>query len=224
MNRAAAAMARHAQLVAGNKPAATASVPTHLTPQDRLMLVALEADLVRLREIQSHQRRDEVKKAELLPRYRAYLQELLGSNQPRTPDIIVRNLIWAMDTGDIAWAMTLGKFAVAHNLPTPDGFRRDIRNLFVGDMATLAIRHAEADPTFQAGFIRALEMDAQRWDLIDEVRADANKAAAQAYERLGDYGAALHLYQKADLLNARTRVKRDIARVSKKLEANHATA
>ena len=207
----------------GNKPA-VAALPSNLTQQDRLMLVALEADLVRLREIQSHQRRNEVKKAELLPRYRAYLVELVASLQPRTPAIIVRNLIWAMDTGDIVWAMTLGKFAVAHNLPTPDGFRRDIRNLFVGDMATLAIQHADADPAFQAGFIRSLDMEARRWDLIDEVRADLCKASAQAHERLGDNGAALHLYQKADLLNARTRVKRDIARVKKKLEHSNAPA
>jgi hypothetical protein len=226
MNRAAAAMARHAQVVAGNKPVSVAA-PAPLNQQDRLMLVALESDLYRLKEIQSHARRNEVKKAELLPRYREYLEELLVSSQPRTPAIIVRNLIWAIDTaetetGDIAWALRLGKFAVAHNLPTPDGFRRDIRNLFVGDMATFALKKADEQADFQAGFIRSLEMESVKWDLIDEVRSDLYKAAAQAYDRLDDYGTALHFYQKADLLNPRARVKRDIVRMGKKLEALNA--
>lgn len=216
MNRAAAAMARHAQVVAGNKPAATASVPTHLTPQDRLMLVAMEADLVRLKEIQSHQRRNEIKQAELLPRYRAYLQELLASNQPRTPEIVVRNLIWAMDVGDVTWAMTLGKFAVAHNLPTPDGFRRDIRNLFVGDMAAAALELHKTNQN--VGWLYQLEQLADTWDLIDEVRADLCKALGLENEWDGHTMDALTLYQKADRLNPRTRVKRDIVRLQKLLE------
>jgi tetratricopeptide (TPR) repeat protein len=230
MNRAAAAMARHAQVVAGNKPVSIAA-PALLNQQDRLMLVALESDLYRLKEIQSHARRNEVKQAELLPRYREYLESLLRDNQPRTPAIIVRNLIWAIDTAstdaDIAWALRLGMFAVARNLPTPDGFRRDIRNLFVGDISTFALKRADEQADFQAGFIRSLEMESAKWDLIDEVRGDLYKAAAQAYERLDDYSTALIFYQKADLMNSRTRVKRDITRITRileKLEAANAPA
>ncbi|WP_287601200.1 phage terminase small subunit [Thiothrix sp.] len=221
MNRAAAAMARHAQVVAGNKPASVAA-PAPLNQQDRLMLVALESDLYRIKEIQSHARRNEVKKAELLPRYRAYLEDLLVSSQPRTPAIIVRNLIWAIDTADYDWALRLGLFAVAHQLPTPEGFRRDIRNLFVGDMATAALELQKNSQIVIIDWLFNLEGMSKKWDLIDEVRADLYKALAQEYERGKHYGTALPLYRLADKLNSRVRVQRAITRLEKLLEAQNA--
>ncbi len=216
--------AKMAQGAGGTAASARHAVPVFITQQDRLMLVALESDLYRLKEIQSHARRNEVKKAELLPRYRTYLEEMLVSSQPRTPDIIVRNLIWAIDTADYEWAMRLGLFAVAHKLPTPDGFRRDIRNLFVGDMATAALELQKNSQIVIIDWLFNLEGVSEKWDLIDEVRADLCKALAQEYERGNHYGTALPLYRRADKLNPRVRVQRAITRLEKLLEAANAPA
>lgn len=207
---------------AGGTAASARAVPVFITQQDRLMLVALESDLYRLKEIQSHARRNEVKQSELLPRYREYLESLLRDNQPRTPDIIVRNLIWAIDTADYEWAMHLGLFAVAHKLPTPDGFRRDIRNLFVGDMASAALELQKNSQIVIIDWLFNLEGMSKKWDLIDEVRADLYKALAQEYERGKHYGTALPLYRLADKLNSRVRVQRAITRLEKLLEAQNA--
>lgn len=220
MNRAAAAMARHAQVVAGNKPASVAA-PAPLNQQDQLMLVALESDLQRLKDIQSHARRNEVKKVELLPRYRKYIATLIRDNQPRTPEIIVRNLIWAIDTADYERAMHIGLFAVAHNLPTPDGFRRDIRNLFIGDMSSGALALHKDNQS--ADWVLDLHTLVDgNWDLIDEVRADLNKAVGAEMERANYLDHALEFYRLADKLNPRVRVQRAIARLEKRLEANDA--
>jgi hypothetical protein len=215
--------AKTAHQGAGGTVASARAVPVFITQQDRLMLVALESDLYRLKEIQSHARRNEVKKAELLPRYREYLESLLRDNQPRTPAIIVRNLIWAIDTADYDWALRLGLFAVAHQLPTPDGFRRDIRNLFVGDMSSGALAlHKDNQP---AEWILNLHTLADgKWDLIDEVRADLNKAAATEMERANCFDHALTFYRLADKLNPRVRVQRAITRLEKLLEASNAPA
>jgi hypothetical protein len=187
------------------------------------MLIALESDLYHLKEIQSHQRRNELKKAELLPRYRKYLENLLHDNQPRTPEIIVRNLIWAIDTADYDWAMQLGLFAVGHKLPTPDGFRRDIRNLFIGDMASSAL--ALHKDNLSASWILILHSLADgEWDLIDEVRADLNKASAVEMERATCFEHALRFYRLANQLNPRVRVQRAITRLEKRLEVQSENA
>lgn len=218
INKAAAAMALHAKAwgKSENKASLAGAVP--LDNHDRLMLVGLETDLKRLSSIQSHQKRDELKCDELLERYRDYLNQLLHDNNPRTPEIVFWNMTWAIDAEQVEWGIELGKFAIAHDIETPERFRRDIRNVFVGDLSRLALKFQKKNcpSVFILDVLLLAEED--DWDLVDEISADLFKASASAYETAEDYVNALKYYEKASDTHPRSRVQRSITRLQKKLE------
>jgi len=193
-----------------------------LSDKDRLMLAALEADMNRLKRIQSHATRDVLKRDELLGRYTAYLEALIQQDRAPTPAIIFRNMIWAIDVGQVQWAKTLGLFAIKHGIASPEGFRRDIHNAFVGDMARLALTLQKTKPD-AAPWIAEIQKAAQTWDLIDEIRADLLKASAVDAESQGQLQAALGLYQEAIRIYPRCRVTRLINRLEKQLQSTGGT-
>ena len=189
-----------------------------LSNNDRLMLVALDADMNRLQRIQSHATRDVLKRDELLGRYTEYLETLIKQDRATTPEIIFRNMIWAIDVEQVDWAMTLGLFAIKHGIASPEGFRRDIRNAFVGDMARLALKRQKAKPD-AAEWITTIFDRAKTWYLIDEIRADLLKATAANAEATGFPSQALDLYREAIDVYPRCRVTRLINRLEKQLKA-----
>lgn len=215
----------------GNRPAGAAplhvataakAVPRpqnglRLSDKDRLMIVALDADMNRLQRIQSHAARDVLKRDELLGRYTEYLNGLIQQDRATTPEIIFRNMIWAIDVEQVDWAMTLGLFAIKHGIDSPEGFRRDIRNAFAGDMARLALNLQKAGKP--AHWIRSVHNKSQHWDLIDEIRSDVLKATAADAESCGNPTQALDLYRKAIEVYPRCRVTRLITRLEKQLKS-----
>lgn len=205
-----------------------ANKPAALNQQDQMMMVALDSDLKRLAGIQSRQSKTALKRDELIPRYHDYLLAMMVENQARTPEIIARNMIWAFDAGKAAWGFELGQFAVKHNIAMPEGFRRDVRNAFVGDAARLAlswIKERGKDALKDLGFIwQVWELadgnNAGTWDLLDDIRADLYKAVGFVCEyKEGFLPDALDLYKAAKALNPRIGVTRDIARLEKLCDA-----
>lgn len=208
---------RHKAKWANNKSVSPVAHVPMMDDKDRLMLVGLESDLSRLSDIQSHQKRDEVKRDELLGRYREYLKQLLIDANPRTPEVVFWNMCWAIDAGDVEWAITLGKFAIQHEIDTPERFRRDIRNTFTGDLSRLALQRQKKGES--APFILDVLSLTNDWDLLDEISADLWKAAATEYETAADYQQALHYYQKASDAHPRARVQRAIMRMQKQIDS-----
>lgn len=190
-----------------------------LTQQDRLMQVGLENDINRLSSIQSHQKRNQLKADELLGRYSDYLQSLIDEDSPRTENIISWNMIWAIDAADIPWAMVLAEFAIKHDIETPEGFRRDIRNTFAGDISRFALLEQKQGNTSTVYMIDVLALS-DEWDIIDEIRADVYKASGFEYEQQSQTENALKYYQKALDMNPRAGVQRAINRLKKQLEAS----
>ena len=213
--KASMPQARQPAGVAGATARAAVVKPT-LSNQDELMQAALVADRVRLKRIQSHAARDARKKEELLPRYREYLEELIAKNRVGPADVVFCNMVWAIDIGDVEWARALGSYAIEHDITTPDDFRRDIRNVFVGDMARLALKLNQAkQPT---RWIIEIEQQSASWDLVDPIRADLYKACGfDSASR--EPAKAVNYLKQALALDPRCRVTRVINRLEKQLNA-----
>lgn len=198
----------------------TAVVKPAMTNQDNLMKASLAADLVRIKRIQSHAQRDVRKKDELVPRYREYLKGLIAKNRVGPADVVFCNLVWAIDIGDVEWARALGNYAIEHDVATPDDFRRDIRNVYVGDMARLALKlNQTKTPT---PWIVEIEQQSTSWDLVDQIRADLYKACG--FETASRQPAkAVDYLTQALALDPRCRVTRVINRLQKRLDAQQVT-
>lgn len=201
---------------AGSQTVRIGVVKPAMSNQDKLMQVSLVADLVRIKRIQSHAMRDVRKKDELVPRYREYLEGLIAKNRAGPADVVFCNLVWAIDVGDVEWARALGNYAIEHDVATPDDFRRDIRNVYVGDMARLALKlNQSKQPT---RWIVEIEQQSASWDLVDQIRADLYKACG--FDRASSEPAkAVDYLKQALALDPRCRVTRVINRLEKKLNA-----
>ncbi len=107
---------RHKQrLIArqGAEQAASSGMATGAVADSlHLQLIALDQDMVRLRKLARIGDRVNMKRDELMPKYRPYVERYLAavaeSGQPYQNELFQRLIIWAFDVGDfdagIAWA------------------------------------------------------------------------------------------------------------------------
>lgn len=181
-----------------------------------LMQAAMEVDLTRLKAINSHAARDELKAGELLDKYRDYLTDVINTDHGEDNLVLVRNMIWAIDVGELAWAIELGGYATEHKLPTPEEFTRDVRNVFCGEISAWALQQQKegnsAEPHLSVVFAMS-----RNWDLVDKIGAELFKAMGNEIEAT-EPAKALDYYQQALALDENAGVKNLI----KKLEAAQA--
>ena len=141
-----------------------------LNNTDRQFQVALENDITRLTNITSHARRDEVKRAELLPRYRDYLTALLESDKAGQNWVVVHNMIWALDAQEFDWAIVLGEFAIRHGMQTPDNYKRDVKNILAGQLADWCLGKLKIGHSPEPWATHIFERS-RSWDLVNQIEA-----------------------------------------------------
>ena len=223
-------------------PAAAPAAPAGDTQagQEYAALKAVLHDQLRnLSDIQSHELR-QPKKAEYAAIYRPWIEGLLEANLPVQDEILVTNMIWAIDYHDFAYALRLARFAIGHGLILPERYNRTMA-CFVGEeIATLALASHEDVPHEVLLEVAQLVEGA---DMPDPALAKLKKALGRSWLRRADSfdpaadnapagGAlayaeqALTDLQRALALDANAGVKKDIQRAEalmKKLAAPAST-
>lgn len=133
-------------VVAGAKamaytPATALASPANAQKHLKLMEAGLEADLLRISEINSRELRRQLKLNELLPRYEEYVQQYRDSGLSFPNSVLVYVLIWLFDTAQFEKGVELADFAMSQGQALPERFNRDIPT-FVADEV---IEWAEAE-------------------------------------------------------------------------------
>lgn len=222
-----------AAFVAQVAPAAPAA-DTPAGQEYAVLRVLLHDNLRTLSEIQSHEARNPVK-AELAKEFAPWIDGVLaaGEEGPAAQDeILVTNMIWAVDYRDVDYALRLGAHAIAHNLVLPDGYTRSVACFLAEDIAHLALAQAETVSLEQLlQLLRLVETK----DMPDPVLARLNKAIGRAYWTKADAfdpaadnapagGKAAYLSEAFDHLSRALEldknvgVKKDIERVARQLK------
>ncbi|GHU34881.1 bacteriophage terminase endonuclease subunit [Betaproteobacteria bacterium] len=219
---------RHREFVAAKKAGTARSAPEPSRQRNayELMLARLDEDKRRLHLIQSVERKIAVKR-EILPVYAAWVDGVLAADSGGQDDVVVTVMIWRIDTGDYAGALTLAAHALRHGLVLPDKFKRTLGTLVAEEIADAALRRfAAGDPAFPLDILtRVLELTLDA-DMPDEVRARLIRAEGLAQEAAGHPQRALASFQHALSLHDKVGVKKDIERVQRALKnlANEQTA
>lgn len=189
-----------------------------------------------LAALQSRQAR-EAHKAKVLPEIELYLQGVLAADSGAPDPVVQYATVWAMDAGDWDLATRLTAYAMRHGLPMPDEFKRGpaalLCDLLADAILGARLLGAEAATMMQD----AINLTAEA-DMPDQTRAKAHKAiayglagkttlAGQAGSWAGLAPAVLtmaldHL-QRAEQLDPKTGVKKDIAAVQKLLQKTEQT-
>lgn len=196
--------------------------------------VALHDDLRKLSDVQSIEARNPMK-ADMALTYIDWIDGVLAAGdhgQAAQDEILVTNLIWAIDYRDFDYALRLAVHALKFNLVLPERYNRTIACFVAEEIATIAHESHAAVTLEQLLAVLALTDGA---DMPDPARAKLHKALGRAYERRADafdptadnapaggkaaYAQeALSHLQRALTLYKDIGVKKDIDRVTRQLK------
>ena len=195
--------------------------------------VLLHDNLRTLSDVQSIEARNPMK-AEFAKAFAPWIEGVLaaGHDRPAAQDeILIQNMIWAIDTRDFDYALLLGDHALRHKLVMPERFNRTVACFLLEEMAELSL--AQADLITLEQLLRVDEM-AIGYDMPDQARAKMFKAISRSYQRraeafdpaadnapagakAGYIEAALNAASRAFALDSKVGVKKDIERLTREL-------
>lgn len=187
------------------------------------MLMQLIEDRQRLKDIQSIERKIELKR-ELLPNYAAWIEGVLtqaaATGQAVQDEVVVNILPWLIDVGDYAQAITLAAHVLRFRLVLPERFKRTAATLVTEEIADAILAQLGAGevitPIDTAHMLFTLEETVAGHDMPDEVAAKLQKAiglslAAAADTATPDDANAIAGFVPASRAEALARLRRAIA-------------
>lgn len=207
-----------------------------LSPDVARIVLQLEEDLKRLKDIKATDRKVEAKIL-MLPTYKGWTDGVLAAGETeRSPldQVFTTIMAWTIDVGDYMSALPMLEHAMLYKLDMPSGFSRDPITFAIDQICEDAIRIYDAggEPAqqFEAGVLPMLQdlVKDHDVDLHDEVEAKLHKAlgrAIMAGAKPDDEAdlkqrriSALEQYQTALAKDDRSGVKGDIAKLTRELK------
>lgn len=198
-----------------------------------LMRARLGVDLRRLKEIQSIEKKIELKR-ELLPEYFEWIAGVIAADSGAHDDILVQCMIWLIDVGDFANALILADYVVRHHLELPERFDRTAGTLIAEEITEAALKAFGQSADFDLAVLERVDGLTHAEDMPDQVRAKLFKARAihadraasaidpaadgPAGQRQAGFAGALELYRRAYALDTGVGVKKDMERMERELK------
>jgi hypothetical protein len=218
-----------AAMASGTATEGAPAMPTEgpVASEYQLLLMALGEDLRQLSNIQSLERKIEAK-AEMIARYMPWVQGALQAEVPAQDEIVTTILIWLLDLGRWAEALSIAGHVLKHGLALPERYKRTPATLIAEEIAEAGlVNPAKADA---ATLLAAQELTAS-FDMHDQARAKLAKAIGLAFERQAAafdpeaetavaggkpalIDAALEWFQRALSLDKNAGVKKSIERLT----------
>ena len=179
-----------------------------------LMLLQLAEDRRRLKGIQSNVRKAEIK-VEVLPKYAAWAEGVLSADGAQQDDVLMYVMLWRIDAGDYAGALSIGRHALKHGWVMPLGNRTTATVLAeeIADAAKAAVLAKTAfDPAL---LLETLEVIGAH-DMPDQSRARLHKSVGWVLTDSNPASALNHL-KHALQLDEKCGVKKDIEQLERKI-------
>ena len=177
-----------------------------------LMLAKLTEDRRRLKDVQSIERKIEVKR-QLLPEYQAWIDGVLEGNHGGQDDVLMTVFVWAIDIGDFPAALRIARYAVEHDLTMPDQYKRDVVTVLAEEAADQSLKALAAGQDADVTSLQEIAELTDGKDMPDEVRAKLYKAIGYALRSGGSPVAARECLVRALALHDKVGVKKDIERL-----------
>ena len=208
---------RHMMRVSAAMTAQREAAPLRHATVYEQMLVKLAADQRTLKAIYSKELKA-AKKRELLPFWLPWVNGVLEQGKGAQDDILMTVMLWRLDTGDIAGALEIARYALKYGLTMPGKHRRTPPYMFTEEVALAAMRaHAAGESVDPRLLTDTLELTATA-DMPDEVRAKLHKITGLFLRDAGDAAGALAHLQRATQLDCQAGVKKEIERLERELK------
>ncbi len=181
-----------------------------------LMLLKLNEDKRKLKQVRSQERKAELKR-QLLPDYAPWVAGVLAEGRGAQDAVLMTVMIWRLDAGDLSGALNIARYALRHKLATPESFTRPTPYLLAEDVAEAAMRaYTARQPVNGDHLLDVLELTALE-DMPDQVRAKLHKITGYVLRAQGENGPALEHLKRALQLHSRCGVIKDIERLERQL-------
>lgn len=211
---------RHYARVTAALAAADAGAQPMQGEAHELMQAALFEDYRRLKSTQSMERRAEIKR-EILPKYVDYVDGVLEAGQGAQDDVLMRIMLWRIDAGDIAGAVAIARYALAHGLNPSEEFKRSTAAIIAEEVADQSLTQLDdegIDVVVLLGYLVDVEAMTRAADMHDQVRAKLFKAMGYAQRAAGQLVEAQSSLERALTLNERIGVKKDLERLERLIQ------
>ncbi|WP_367672554.1 phage terminase small subunit [Serratia symbiotica] len=203
----------HTRFIQGQEAARTGGNGRHAKGYD-LMLLQLNEDRRRLKGIQSTVTKAQVK-IEVLPKYAAWAEGVLSVDGAQQDGVIMYVMLWRIDAGDYAGALTIGRHAIKHGWVMPVG-KRNTATVLTEEMADAAKAAILAGTPFDADLLLQTLDAVDGEDMPDQSRARLHKSIGWVQTESNPLSALNHL-RHALQLDEKCGVKKDIEQLERKL-------
>ncbi len=194
--------------------------------------VLLHENMRQIADIASIEARNP-KKAEFAKAFHPWIEGVLSAGGVGAQDeILVQNMIWAIDYRDFDYALRLGAHALEHHLVLPERFNRTVACFLLEEIATISLNQADAVTHEQLMALSAMTSD---YDMPDPARAKLLKAIGRSFARKAEafdpaadnapaggkasfVDAALSACRRAFALDSNVGVKKDIERLDRQMK------
>ncbi|MDH5633047.1 MAG: phage terminase small subunit [Gammaproteobacteria bacterium] len=181
-----------------------------------LQLLKIAQHRGELRAIKSQEKKAE-RKRDFIDTYRDYIDGVIASDTGTEDEVVMTVFVWMIDAGMIVDAVRLAEYALKHNLPMPDKFRRDCATVLAEEIADHVLRSKNDFPDV-ALLLQVKTLTDER-DMHDQVRAKLFKAIGVAFDALGNFAEAGNYYRRALELDPKgSGVKKMIERADREAE------
>ncbi|MBA1184486.1 terminase [Pseudomonas stutzeri] len=142
-------------------------------------LMQLNQDRLRLKQVQSEQGKAELKRL-LIPAYAPYIEGVLSAGNGAQDDVLTTLMVWCIDAGEFADALSIGAYVLKHNLKMPDRFERTTGCLLAEEIANAALKVQKAEGDFSLFVLEQALTITDPHDMPDQVRAKLLLATGKA--------------------------------------------
>ena len=181
-----------------------------------LMLMQLNEDRRRLKGVQSHVRKAEIK-ITLLPKYLVWINGVIEANSERQDDVLLYVMVWAIDASDFDLALRIAEHALQHRWVMPMPTPRNVATWVVEEISDSALKALATKQAFTADTLLRVLSVTEGCDMPDQSLARLHKAIGYVLREVSPMAALNHLNQ-ALALHDRCGVKKDIEQLVKRLQ------
>lgn len=154
------------------------AIPNEMDPEQQNLLVRLKHDLSSLRSILSYEEKERFK-AEHLEDYRHWVEGILDNQNAPEDKITSEMFIWAVDAGDIDFALRIATYLMTNNYDLPPIFKTNKAGAITEQITNRALNQ-KTDTTLE--HLLALNDLMMDEDMLDAIRAKLNRAIGELSE------------------------------------------
>lgn len=183
-----------------------------------LMLMRLVGDMRTLKGVRSLERKAEMKRG-MLPHYAPWVAGVLAEGRGAQDAVLMTIMVWKLDTGDIAGALDIARYALKYGLVMPSHLNRSTGYFLAEDVAIAADRLRTAGEPIEVSYLLDTLALTESADMPDQVRAKLHKITGLVWRDNGHAVQALEHFKRAMQLDRFAGVKKDIERLERVIKA-----